>query len=75
VVEGSYDPKTGASLKKDEFNATNFMGELVREVIQIQSQAQGKQTFAELPLFEGGLVPSSDGFHWRETASARSSGS
>jgi hypothetical protein len=29
----------------------------------VQAQAQGRR-FVRAPLFEGGLVPSEDGFYW-----------
>jgi halogenation protein CepH len=47
-----------------------FLDTLVTEGIQIQKQANvASMGDEELPLFDGGLIPSADGFRWRETAS------
>jgi halogenation protein CepH len=44
---------------------TSFLKDLQTEVIQVQNQALiGQRRQKEAPLFEGGLVPSTDGFHW-----------
>jgi halogenation protein CepH len=44
-----------------------FLDLLVEEATQIQTQASvGAKRGEELPLFEGGLIPSADGFRWRE---------
>ena len=40
-----------------------FMRELMQEVIQMQAQARGRG-LPQTPLFEDGLIPSIDGFHW-----------
>jgi halogenation protein CepH len=47
-----------------------FLDVLVEEATQIQTQASvGAKRGEENPLFEGGLIPSADGFRWREVAS------
>jgi halogenation protein CepH len=44
-----------------------FLDVLVEEATQMQTQASaGAKRSAEKPLFEGGLIPSADGFRWRE---------
>jgi len=44
-----------------------FLDVLVEEATQIQTQATvGAKRGEEQPLFEGGLIPSADGFRWRE---------
>lgn len=44
-----------------------FLDVLVEEATQIQTQASvGPKRSAEKPLFEGGLIPSPDGFRWLE---------
>lgn len=46
-----------------------FLDVLVQEATQIQTQASvGARRGDELPLFEGGLIPSADGLRWREAA-------
>jgi halogenation protein CepH len=46
-----------------------FLDVLVEEATQIQTQATvGAKRGDEQPLFEGGLIPSADGFRWREVA-------
>lgn len=46
-----------------------FLDVLVEEATQIQTQATvGAKRGEEQPLFEGGLIPSADGFRWREVA-------
>ena len=53
---GQYDPK-----------GDKFMKELFTELNQIQLQGSLKNVRRyEKPLFEDGLVPSTDGFHWEE---------
>ncbi len=48
-----------------------FLDVLVAEATQIQTQASvGAKRGEEKPLFEGGLIPSADGFRWREVAPA-----
>jgi len=50
-----------------------FMTDLFREVSQVQSQATfTTDRVPEMPLFNDGLVPSTDGFHWVEPAVRRS---
>jgi len=45
----------------------SFLDALVAESTQIQAQASAGVTHdAEKPLFEGGLIPSPDGFRWLE---------
>ena len=47
-----------------------FLDVLVEEATQIQTQASvGAKRGDEQPLFEGGLIPSVDGFRWREVTS------
>jgi FAD-dependent halogenase len=47
----------------------SFLDALVEEATQIQTQASvGPTRSAEKPLFEGGLIPSADGFRWLEVA-------
>lgn len=75
VVQGTYDPRADLNRTDGQFNAASFMGDLFHEVIQIQSQAQGRKTFSETPLWEGGLIVSPDGFHWLEAPAARSKAS
>lgn len=53
----------GPRVDRSKFDPSAFMGDLMHEVIQVQAQAQGKR-FVRAPLFEGGLVPSEDGFYW-----------
>jgi len=44
---------------------TSILSEIKREAVQIEAQAiLGEQRAKERPLFEGGLIPSKDGFHW-----------
>jgi halogenation protein CepH len=44
-----------------------FLDVLVEEATQIQTQATvGAKRGEEQPLFDGGLIPSADGFRWRE---------
>jgi halogenation protein CepH len=46
-------------------NPASFLNSFQKEIVQIQSQAMlGERRAAEQPLFEGGLVPTVDGFHW-----------
>lgn len=46
-----------------------FLDVLVQEATQIQTQATvGARRGDEMPLFEGGLIPSADGLRWREAA-------
>jgi halogenation protein CepH len=46
-----------------------FLDTLVEEATQIQAHAYvGATGNEELPLFAGGLIPSADGFRWRETS-------
>jgi halogenation protein CepH len=48
----------------------SFLDALVEEATQIQTQASvGSTRSPEKPLFEGGLIPSADGFRWLEVAS------
>jgi halogenation protein CepH len=52
---------------KDEKGS--FLDALVAEATQLQAQASvGPARGAERPLFEGGLIPSPDGFRWLEVA-------
>ena len=52
-----------------------FLDALVAEATQIQTQASvGAIRGAEKPLFEGGLIPSPDGFRWLEAASQVAAG-
>lgn len=45
-----------------------FLDSLVEEATQMQRQAHmGAMGDEEQPLFDGGLIPSADGFRWRET--------
>ena len=60
---GNPAPPQTPPLNRGKFNASAFMGDLMHEVLQVQAQAQGRR-FLRTPLFEGGLVPSADGFHW-----------
>ena len=53
----------GSTSDRNKYNSSAFMGELMHEVTQVQAQAQGKN-FPQIPLFEDGLIPSADGFHW-----------
>lgn len=47
-----------------------FLDVLVHEATQMQAQASiGSRRTQEEPLFEGGLIPSADGFRWREVPS------
>lgn len=56
---------TGAPYHAAEKEA--FLDVLVAEATQIQTQASiGPKRSSEKPLFEGGLIPSADGFRWRE---------
>ena len=49
-----------------QFDAKGFLENLRRERQQILSQSlQGEARPAEKPLYERGLIPSTDGFHWR----------
>ena len=48
-----------------------FMAGLMTEVGQVQLQATSKNTSRPQPLFEDGLVPAADGFHWAEPRRAR----
>lgn len=46
-----------------------FLDTLVEEATQMQRQAHvGSMGNEEAPLFAGGLIPSADGFRWREAA-------
>jgi hypothetical protein len=46
-----------------------FLDTLVTEATQIQKQAHsGSMGDEEQPLFIGGLIPSADGFRWREVS-------
>jgi len=52
-----------------------FLDVLVEEATQIQTQASvGGKRGMEKPLFENGLIPSADGFRWREVESATAAG-
>jgi halogenation protein CepH len=52
------------------FNHPEFMSGFLTEVSQLQTQARLRGNRArEAPLFEGGLIPSADGFHWCEPPS------
>jgi halogenation protein CepH len=45
----------------------SFLDVLVEEATQLQAQASvGAKRGEEKPLFAGGLIPSADGFRWRE---------
>jgi halogenation protein CepH len=57
---------TAAPYYSDEKEA--FLDTLVEEATQMQRQARvGALGEDEQPLFAGGLIPSADGFRWRET--------
>ena len=57
--------ETAAPYFADEKEA--FLDVLVEEAVQLQTQASvGAKRSEEKPLFEGGLIPSADGFRWRE---------
>ena len=61
------DPNTSAPYFANEKEA--FLDVLVKEATQIQTQASvGAKRGLEQPLFEGGLIPSADGFRWNEAA-------
>lgn len=48
------------------------MTDLFRELSQVQCQATfSTDRVPEMPLFDDGLVPSADGFHWMEPAVRR----
>src|SRR5262249_5070558 len=48
-----------------------FLNVLVEEATQIQTQASvGSRRASEEPIFEGGLIPSADGFRWREATAS-----
>jgi FAD-dependent halogenase len=50
-----------------------FMDDFLKEVVKLQAQATLKenQRPREKPLFDNGLVPTPDGFHWMETTDSR----
>lgn len=51
---------------------TQFFGQLLREVTQVQSQALlGDRRVPDQPLFVRGLAPSRDGLHWAERTNGR----
>jgi halogenation protein CepH len=51
--------------ENNKIDPNSILGELKREVLQMETQAiLGERRAKELPLFEGGLIPSKDGFHW-----------
>jgi len=53
------------NLPASGFDRSRFMSGFLAEVTQMQSQAVFKRLRSpEVPLFEDGLVPSRDGFHW-----------
>jgi FAD-dependent halogenase len=54
--------------EKDTAWRSQFMLNLVNEVSQVQRQAAVNKVPRQNPLFEDGLIPSSDGFHWTEPA-------
>jgi len=59
------NPAAGAPYHTGERQA--FLDVLVEEATQIQTQASiGSRRASEAPMFEGGLIPSADGFRWRE---------
>jgi FAD-dependent halogenase len=50
-----------------KFNTGTFLDGLTKESVQIQVQARARGSQAlEGPILPGGLVTSTDGFHWRE---------
>lgn len=85
-IDGSQIEKIKGELQEmgdaEEAPATYFASEkeafldvLVEEATQIQTQASvGSKRSAEKPLFQGGLIPSADGFRWREATPAGVSG-
>jgi halogenation protein CepH len=47
---------------------TAFMAKLTREAVQMQMQALTGNVTLETPMWPLGLVPSRDGFHWRDAS-------
>lgn len=60
TVKSGFD---GAQNGRSQAGSSPFIGELMHEVFQVQAQAQ-KKACLQTPLFENGLMPSADGFHW-----------
>jgi halogenation protein CepH len=50
-----------------------FMDDFLKEIVNLQTQATLKDTqrLQERTLFDNGLTPSPDGFHWAEPAKRR----
>jgi halogenation protein CepH len=65
------EPEGGAFGSTGNEERAKFMGNFTTEIAQVQLQAIMRNTPRhERPLFDGGLVPSSDGFHWAEPSRA-----
>ncbi|HEY6333480.1 MAG TPA: tryptophan 7-halogenase [Blastocatellia bacterium] len=76
-AEAFFRQTTGAGDRFQEFadkgiSPTSASNSFNEEIIQIQTQASlGERRAAERPMFDGGLIPTTDGFHWRRPSIAR----
>lgn len=54
---------------KAKFDPAEFLKGFTSEIVQIQTQAlYGSDRDTEAPIARGGLIPSTDGFHWTAAA-------
>jgi halogenation protein CepH len=65
-ANGSADAIRETGFDTSKFDVVSFLKGSVVEQHQIEGQAGIRPHENEKPLFEGGLVPSMDGFHWVE---------
>lgn len=69
IVSGEAGHGSVAHLNPDNLGATSLLTDLCRDLPRRMTEVQvlarfGAQRIPETPMFEGGLVTSSDGLHW-----------
>lgn len=73
LADGAPDPITAAHAADREaadLKPEALMNELTRESVQLQVLGVAKTALPEKPMFDDGLVPSMDGYHWSEPRTA-----
>lgn len=67
AYEGAANPLTNTSFDSTHNNPASFMDDFRKGIVGLLAQARsGTRKKAEVPLFDDGLVPSSDGLSWSE---------
>jgi halogenation protein CepH len=67
--DAAMDPDLSEKFKQKGFDPKKFMEGFTDEIAQVQIQAMvGGREMTQSPLFNRGLIPSSDGLHWAQKA-------